>query len=217
MTLESIVFYFFASLMIISAIAVVSLKNSVKAVLSLVLTFFCGAVLWLLLEAEFLAISLVLVYVGAVMVLFLFVVMMLDLENTKSNKNHLKQIIFGVIIAIALFAGLYIALGSQYFGEAVIATPAPHSLEYSNVSELGKLLYTQYFYAFEIAGVILLVAIIAAISLTFRGRLERRGQSVRGQHRVSKEDRLRVVNVKTSASPAEQDKLLDEQAKENDQ
>lgn len=221
MTIETLVFYFFATLMVIGALGVVLLNNSVQAVLSLVFTFFCAAIIWLLLEAEFLAISLVLVYVGAVMVLFLFVVMMLDLDRSKPIKKHGKQLLFGLVVAIILFIGLYLVLRSEYFGLQLMPTPAKHSLEYSNVAELGKLLYNDYFYAFEIAGVILLVAIVAAISLTFRGRLERRGQSIPGQHKVTKEDRLRVVKVeaeltaKENTEKFEQERQLQEkQAKE---
>lgn len=197
MNIESIVFYIFSALTIIAAIGVISVKNSVQAVMCLVLTFFSAAALWLLLEAEFLAITLVLVYVGAVMVLFLFVVMMLDVDFAALKQGFVKQLPLGLLVGFALFGAVYWVVRSQVFGTQQIPEPAKHDLEYSNVEELGRLLYGEYFYPFEIAGVILLVAIIAAISLTFRGRRERKGQSVREQHRVTKDERLKIVKMKT--------------------
>ncbi|MHC9509512.1 NADH-quinone oxidoreductase subunit J [Kangiella sp. M94] len=195
MTAEQIVFYVFATLTIVSALGVVTVRNSVQAVLCLVLTFFSAAVLWMLLEAEFLAVVLVLVYVGAVMVLFLFVVMMLDVDFASLKQGFTRYLPFGVLVAAALLIGLYWVLRGEVFGLEAMPEPAKHGAEHSNVEVLGRLLYTDYFYAFEIAGVILLVAIIAAISLTFRGRRERRGQSVPTQHRASKDERLHIVKM----------------------
>ena len=195
MTVESIVFYFFSALTVLGALGVISMKNPVQAVLCLVLTFFSAAALWMLLEAEFLAITLVLVYVGAVMVLFLFVVMMLDVNYASLKSGFSKYLPLGVITALALFGAIYWVIRSEVLG--VIPEPAKHGPEYSNVKALGRLLYTDYFYAFEIAGVILLVAIVAAISLTFRGRRERRGQSVPLQHQATKEERLKVVSMES--------------------
>lgn len=195
MTVESIVFYVFAALTVIGALGVISMKNAVQAVLCLVLTFFSAAVLWMLLEAEFLAVTLVLVYVGAVMVLFLFVVMMLDVDYASLKSGFTKYLPLGIITALALFGAIYWVIRSEALGD--MPEPAKHSADYSNVTVLGKLLYTDYFYAFEIAGVILLVAIVAAISLTFRGRRDRRGQSVPLQHQATKEERLRVVSMES--------------------
>lgn len=195
MTVESIVFYLFAGLTVIGALGVITMRNAVQAVLCLVLTFFSAAVLWMLLEAEFLAVTLVLVYVGAVMVLFLFVVMMLDVDYASLKSGFTKYLPLGIVTALALFGAIYWVIRSEVLGD--IPEPAKHSAEYSNVTVLGKLLYTDYFYAFEIAGVILLVAIVAAISLTFRGRRERRGQSVPMQHQASREERLRVVSMES--------------------
>ncbi|NVK22552.1 MAG: NADH-quinone oxidoreductase subunit J [Kangiellaceae bacterium] len=214
MNVEQIVFYFFAALTIIAAIGVITVKNAVQAVLCLVLTFFSAAVLWMLLEAEFLAITLILVYVGAVMVLFLFVVMMLDVDYAALKQGFTRYLPLGLFTALALFAVIYWVVRSKYFGSDVIPEPAKHGAEYSNVKELGRLLYTEYFYAFEIAGVILLVAIVAAISLTFRGRRERRGQSVPGQHKVSKEDRLRVIKMDAEKAPSDE---LEQTADQNDE
>ncbi|GAA4347413.1 NADH-quinone oxidoreductase subunit J [Kangiella taiwanensis] len=195
MTVESIVFYVFAALTVIGALGVITMRNAVQAVLCLVLTFFSAAVLWMLLEAEFLAVTLVLVYVGAVMVLFLFVVMMLDVDYASLKSGFTKYLPLGIVTALALFGAIYWVIRSEVLGD--MPEPAKHSAEYSNVTVLGRLLYTDYFYAFEIAGVILLVAIVAAISLTFRGRRERRGQSVPMQHQASREERLRVVSMES--------------------
>ena len=197
MTVESIVFYVFSALTVIGAVGVISMKNAVQAVLCLVLTFFSAAVLWMLLEAEFLAVTLVLVYVGAVMVLFLFVVMMLDVDYASLKAGFTKYLPLALIMALALFGAIYWVIRSEVLGE--IPEPPKHGAEYSNVTELGKLLYTDYFYAFEVAGVILLVAIVAAISLTFRGRRDRRGQSVPLQHQATKEERLRIVSMESGS------------------
>ncbi len=168
-----------------------------QAVLCLVLTFFSAAALWLLLEAEFLAITLILVYVGAVMVLFLFVVMMLDVDFAALRQGFVKHLPIGLLLGFGLFGAIYWVIRFEIFGSEKVPEPAKHEQGYSNVEELGRLLYGEYFYPFEIAGVILLVAIIAAISLTFRGRRERKGQSVREQHRVLKEERLKIVSMKS--------------------
>lgn len=205
MSVEQIVFYLFATIAIVSALGVVTVRNSVQAVLCLVLTFFSVAVLWMLLEAEFLAVVLVLVYVGAVMVLFLFVVMMLDVDFASLKQGFTRYLPFGILIALGLLGGLYWVLREEVFGLEAMPEPAKHGAEHSNVEALGKLLYTDYFYAFEIAGVILLVAIVAAISLTFRGRRERRGQSVPGQHRASKDERLHVIKMDAEVSEANDD------------
>lgn len=195
MTVESLVFYLFASLTVLGAVGVITVRNAVQAVLCLVLTFFSAAVLWMLLEAEFLAVTLVLVYVGAVMVLFLFVVMMLDVDYASLKSGFTRYLPLGILVALALFGAIYWVIRSEVLGD--MPEPAKHNAEYSNVSVLGKLLYTEYFYAFEVAGVILLVAIVAAISLTFRGRRDRRGQSVPVQHQASREERLRVVSMES--------------------
>ncbi|AOE50811.1 NADH-quinone oxidoreductase subunit J [Kangiella sediminilitoris] len=207
MTVESIVFYLFATLTVIGAIGVITIRNAVQAVLCLVLTFFSAAVLWMLLEAEFLAVTLVLVYVGAVMVLFLFVVMMLDVDYASLKAGFTKYLPLGIITALAMFGGIYWVIRSEVFGLDKVPEPAKHGPEYSNVTELGSVLYTNYFFAFEVAGVILLVAIIAAISLTFRGRRDRRGQSVPTQQQTSKEERLRIVDIEIGPRQDGRDKI----------
>lgn len=192
MELKSLVFYVFAALMLVSATMVITVRNAVRAVLSLVLTFFCAAVLWLLTEAEFLSIALVLVYVGAVMVLFLFVVMMLDVDYAAVKQGFTRYLPLGVIAAILVFAGIWGMVREGDFGNGALQAAGGDA---PNINVLGKLLYTDYFYAFELAAVILLVALIAAVALTFRGTRMRKVQDVGRQVHVSKEERLRVVKV----------------------
>jgi len=196
MSFFEVVFYAFSALMVVSALGVVSARNPVHSALFLVLTFFATSAIWLLLEAEFLAITLVLVYVGAVMVLFLFVVMMLDINITRMREGVMRYAPFGVAIAILLIVQMIMVVGPEQFGLDNFALPEKHAADYSNTKELGKVLYTDYVYAFELASVILLVAIIAAIALTMRRRPNTRYQSPDKQMQVMKEDRLRIVKMK---------------------
>jgi len=197
MGIEQLVFYAFSTLLILSAIAVVTVRNSVRAVLFLIVCFFSAAAIWLLLEAEFLAISLILVYVGAVMVLFLFVVMMLDIDYASLKQGFTKYLPIGLLGVVVFFGGVYGLVNSGLFNHNSMPIPAPHASDYSNIHELGMLLYTHYFYPFEIAAVLLLVAIIAAISLTFRGSRERKVQNVSEQVKATKASRLRVLKMDT--------------------
>lgn len=198
MSFYEIVFYAFSTLMVVAALGVVSARNPVHSALFLVLTFFATSAIWLLLEAEFLAITLVLVYVGAVMVLFLFVVMMLDINITRMRQGVMRYAPFGIAIAILLIVQMIMVVGPEQFGLEVerFSSPLKHAADYSNTKELGRILYTDYVYAFELAAVILLVAIIAAIALTMRRRPNTRHQSPGKQVQVLKEDRLRVVKMK---------------------
>jgi len=199
MSFTEIVFYAFSTLMVVSATGVITSKNPVHSVLLLVLTFFSTAAIWMLLEAEFLAITLVLVYVGAVMVLFLFVVMMLDINITMIREGFLKnpiQLLIAILFGCVMLGLMAIVVGPENFGLAQIAEPARHAADYSNTKELGRILYTDYVYPFEIAAVILLVAIVAAIALTMRRRPETKYQTPGKQIRVKKEDRLRIVKMK---------------------
>ena len=193
MSVEQIIFYAFSAILVFSALRVITVRNSVKAVMYLVLCFFTAAGIWMLLEAEFLAITLVLVYVGAVMVLFLFVVMMLDVDYAAMRQGYARYMPLGLLVAGGFFAALIWAVRPLNFGLEKFPEPAKHPADYSNVEELGMVLYSDYFYAFEIAAVLLLLAIIAAISLTFRGRQLRKGQDVDRQVKVKKSDRLKVV------------------------
>ena len=193
--IESLVFYFFAVITIIAAGAVVTARNPVHAALSLVLTFFSSAFIWMLLEAEFLAITLVLVYVGAVMVLFLFVVMMLDINIARIREGFIKFLPVGIALALIMFGLIYYVVSGDQFSLESMAAPVAKAADYSNTKELGMVLYTEYVFAFEIAAVILLVAIIAAISLTLRRRPGTRYQNPSEQMKVQKQDRLRIVKM----------------------
>lgn len=201
MGIEKIIFYVFALIAVASATMVISVRNPVKSALYLVLTFFATAAVWLILEAEFLAIVLVLVYVGAVMVLFLFVVMMLDINMARLKEGFIRFLPIGIGVAVTFAAMIFMIVGRENFGLDKVPAPQAHSGDYSNTVELGMVLYTQYVFPFEIAAVILLVAIIAAIVLTLRRRANTRYQHPEKQVAVKKKDRLRVVNL-----PAEERK-----------
>ncbi len=190
--MEQIVFYFFAILLVFAAGMVITVKNPVHAALFLVLAFFSSAAIWLLLEAEFLAIALVLVYVGAVMVLFLFVVMMLDVNLAELRAGFTKYLPVGGLVALLMMVAMIWVVGSRYFNREV----SPHPADYSNTLELGKVLYTDYIYPFEIAAIILLVAIVAAIALTMRERRPLlKTQKPESQVTVQRQDRIRLVKM----------------------
>jgi NADH-quinone oxidoreductase subunit J len=195
MSFEKFVFYVFAAVLVFAATMVITRRNPVHSVLFLVLAFFNAAGLWMLLEAEFLAITLVLVYVGAVMVLFLFVVMMLDIEVAELRASFIKYMPIGILIGLLMIIELLLVVGPKHFGLDKYAAPARHGADYSNTRELGEMLYTNYLYPFEIAAVILLVAIVAAISLTLRRRPDTRYQDPATQVVVKKKDRLKIVKV----------------------
>ena len=195
--IETIIFYVFAVATVTSACAVVTVRNPVHAALSLVLTFFTSAVIWMTLEAEFLAISLVLVYVGAVMVLFIFVVMMLDINIARMREGFVRYLPLGLAVAAIMLLMMLSVVTSDVFVMDVGSEPV-HAADYSNTKELGAVLYTKYVFAFEIAAVILLVAIIAAISLTMRKRAKTKYQSPSEQMKVRKGDRLRIVKMPSS-------------------
>ncbi|MFV2057018.1 MAG: NADH-quinone oxidoreductase subunit J [Thiohalomonadales bacterium] len=193
MGIELFIFYVFAIVLVGAALAVITVRNPVFAALFLVLAFFNCAGIWLLLEAEFLALTLVLVYVGAVMVLFLFVVMMLDI-NVESLKTDLsKYIPVGMLVGLILLVQLSMVVGVKQFG--LDKTVPAHGVDYNNTREIGLVLYTDYLYPFEIAAVILLVAIIAAITLTMRKRKQKRFMTPDEQVLVKKADRVRLVNI----------------------
>ncbi|HEY0635717.1 MAG TPA: NADH-quinone oxidoreductase subunit J [Gammaproteobacteria bacterium] len=197
MSFEQFVFYAFAVLLVLSAGMVITVRNPVHSALFLVLAFFASAALWILLEAEFLAITLVLVYVGAVMVLFLFVVMMLDINIVKMRKGFARYLPIGAIVAVLLLAVMVMAVGSEHFGLEKWGAPQAHDdVDYSNTKELGRLLYTEYLYPFEVAAMILLVAIVAAIALTLRRRPGTRIQSVDQQVAARRDERVRLVAMK---------------------
>jgi len=197
MGFEKCMFYFFACILIFAAVRVITARNSVYAALFLVLAFFTSAALWLLIEAEFLAITMVLVYVGAVMVLFLFVVMMLDI-NIINRVGLIKYLPVGSAVAAAIVMEmLLVVTGPGYFNSAKYQL-LPHTVGYSNAKELGRVLYTFYIYPFEIASVILLVAIVAAISLTLRRRADTKSKNLNQQTQLAKSNN-RVQLIKLAA------------------
>src|SRR5688572_26876934 len=195
MTFQAFIFYFFAAVLLFAALRVITARNPVHAALFLVLAFFTSAGIWLLLQAEFLAIALVLVYVGAVMVLFLFVVMMLDINLTRIREHFWSYLPLGGFVALLLVAEMALVLLGGYFGTE--GSPAPPALPegYSNTKELGRLIYPEYVYPFEIAAVILLVAIVAAIALTLRRRKHTKSQDPASQIAVRREARVRLVTM----------------------
>ena len=197
MSFEQILFYTFATILVAAAIGVITSRNPVHSVLFLVLAFFNSAVLWMLLEAEFLAIVLVLVYVGAVMVLFLFVVMMLDINVERAREGFTRYAPLGALVTMVVAAEIAYVTHARRLGVQFFASPEPRPLGYSNTEEIGKVLYTDYVYAFEIAAVILLVAIVAAIALTMRKRPNLKVQNIARQVATRSEDRVRIVKMKS--------------------
>ncbi|MDD2916026.1 MAG: NADH-quinone oxidoreductase subunit J [Gallionella sp.] len=193
MNFEIILFYIFAAITLFAALRVITARNPMHAVLFLVVAFISSAGIWLLLEAEFLAITLVLVYVGAVMVLFLFVVMMLDINLVQLRKDFWRWLPFGAVLAGLMAFEMIWVLGAQE--TSIGKTAIRHAADYSNTKELGRLIYTEYVYPFEIAAVLLLVAMIAAIALTLRRRKDAKSQVVTEQIAAKKADRLRIVKM----------------------
>lgn len=188
-------FYFFSVILVGSGLRVITARNPVHAVLSLVVAFVACAGLWLLLDAEFLAIVLVLVYVGAVMVLFLFVVMMLDINLAPLREGFIRYLPVGALVAALIVVQLWMVLGGQDFDLISVPAPAPLPGDASNTEALGRLLYTVYVYPFEIAAVVLLVAIVAAIALTMRRRPGLKNQQPSEQVKASREGRVRLVKM----------------------
>jgi NADH-quinone oxidoreductase subunit J len=189
---ETWVFYVLGAVLLVSGVLVITARNPVHGVLFLVLAFFNAAGIWILLEAEFLAIALVVVYVGAVMVLFLFVVMMLDINLERVREGFWRNLPLALVVGGIMVIEMVFILGNRIFGSAPAQVPAG----YSNTKALGRVLYTQYAYAFEIAAVLLLVAIISAIALTLRKRKDSRYQDPSIQVKVRRQDRVRMVRMK---------------------
>ena len=200
MVFTDIVFYILAAILLFASIRVITTRNPVVAALHLVLAFFTAAGIWLLLEAEFLAIALVLVYVGAVMVLFLFVVMMLDINLDKLREGFWDYLPMAGIIGLLMAVEMVMVLGGKFFISTKIA---PKPADYSNTAELGRVLYSDYLLPFELASVVLLVAIVAAIVLTLRDRKESKSMNAADQVAVKKSDRLRIVSMASESAPAE--------------
>jgi NADH-quinone oxidoreductase subunit J len=194
-TLFAVFFYAFAGLLVISALRVVTARNPVHAALFLVLAFFCASGLWMLLKAEFLSLALILVYVGAVMVLFLFVVMMLDLDIEHLRRDYRKFLPLSFLMGAVIVLELSIVLIRSFIGTATPVQPMLEEMSSSNTHALGMLIFVDYVYAFEVAGVILLVAIIAAVALTLRNRKDSKSQNIAEQVNVNPVDRMRIVQM----------------------
>ena len=194
---ESWLFLAFGAVLLVSGVLVITARNPVHGVLFLVLAFFTAAGIWLLLRAEFLAIALVVVYVGAVMVLFLFVVMMLDINLERVREGFWRNLPLALIVGGIMVLEMVAVLANRIFA----TRPVEVAPGYSNTKELGRVLYTQYAFAFEIAAVLLLVAIIAAIALTLRRRKDSRSQDPAAQVRARREERVQLVSM-----PSETDK-----------
>ena len=194
MNFQDIIFYTFSAILIASSLGVITFRNPVYSALLLVLAFVSCAGLWLLLEAEFLAIALVLVYVGAVMVLFLFVVMMLDINLDRLREGFWSYLPLGAIVALLMVAEMGLVLGGSFFNWFEKDVPQA-AADYSNVQAVGRLLFTDYVYPFELASVILLVGIVAAVALTLRGKRKSKSVSPSQQVFVKSADRVRVLKM----------------------
>ena len=192
MTFSTFTFYAFSAILVFAALRVITTRNPVHAALWLVLSFFSAAGIWLLLQAEFLAIALVLVYVGAVMVLFLFVVMMLDVNFDNLRQHFRSYVPIGALVGALVLLEMALVIVGSAIGPGTALPVAPAG---SNTTALGRLLYVDYVYPFEIAAVVLLVAIVAAIALTHRERRESKYQSPGAQVKVRREDRVRIVKM----------------------
>ncbi len=204
MTFQTITFYVFAAMLIFSALRVITAKNPVHAAMFLVLSFVTAAALWMLIYAEFLAITLVLVYVGAVMVLFLFVVMMLDINFDKLREGFWKHLPIAATVALLMAGQMALLLWGRALKLHNVSPGAPAAAA-SNTKELGRILYTDYLLPFELASVVLLVAMIAAIALTFRGRKDVKSQDIAAQVRVKSGDRLKIIKMDAEKSSPELD------------
>ncbi len=194
MELKTVLFYLFAAVMTFAALRVITARNPVHAVLFLVLAFFNAAGLWMLLQAEFLSIMLIMVYVGAVMVLFLFVVMMLDINIERVRQGFWNNLPLGALVGLLMVGEMAVVLTGRYFGlENLPAHAAPAN--YSNTKELARVMFTDYVFPFELASVILLVAIIAAVMLTLRQRKDTKSMNPSDQVLIKSRDRVRIVKM----------------------
>lgn len=194
MEFKTFVFYFLATVLVFASVRVVTLRNPVHAALHLVLAFFSASGVWILLQAEFLAIALVLVYVGAVMVLFLFVVMMLDINIDRLREGFWSNLPLALIVALIMVAEMSLVLYARFSGE-LESNVQQAAAGHSNVQEVGRLLFTDYVYPFELASVILLVGIVAATALTLRGKRKSKSVSPMEQVFVKAKDRVRVLQM----------------------
>ena len=199
MEFKTFVFYFLSAILVFAGLRVITARNPVHAALYLVLAFFSASGVWMLLQAEFLAIALVLVYVGAVMVLFLFVVMMLDINLDRLREGFWSYLPLGAIIALLMVAEMGLVLGGNYLG-LLESSVRQATTEDSNVQAIGRLMFTEYVYPFELASVILLVGIIAAVALTQRDKRTNKSVSPSQQVFVKARDRVRVLQMPAEKS-----------------
>ena len=195
----SILFYVFSFFFIVSSILMITSRNTAKAALFLILTFFSAASLWLLLEAEFLAITLILIYVGAVMVLFMFVIKMLDTDKSTLRAQFTRYLPLGIFVSIIVIAQMVLVLNADQFDLAMTGVPEKHDASYSNITAIAEQLYTVYVYPFELAAILLLIAIIAAITLVHRNESRSKKQSISEQINVQAKDRMRMASIKPKA------------------
>jgi len=195
MDFKTALFYILSAILVIAALRVVTSRNPVHAALFLVLAFFNASGLWLLLQAEFLAIALIVVYVGAVMVLFLFVVMMLDINLERLRQGFWNNLWLGGPIAVLMVVEMIAVLSTRSFGLEALPAPAAAAADYSNTKALGVAIYTEYVYPFELASVILLVALIAAVALNLRQRKDTKQMNPAEQVAVKSKDRVRIVSM----------------------
>lgn len=195
MEFKTAVFYLFSIVMVLAALRVITSRNPVHAALFLVLAFFNASGIWMLLQAEFLAIALVLVYVGAVMVLFLFVVMMLDINLDRLREGFWGYLPVGALIGILMVAEMGVVLGGSYFGLASMPEPPNPQAGFSNTRELGRLLYTDYVYPFELASLVLLVAMVVAVALTLRKRKGVKFVNPSEQIAIKRADRVELLTM----------------------
>lgn len=197
MNLQLIVFWIFSAVLLGSATMVIVARNPIRCVMFLVLAFVASSCLWMMLEAEFLSLVLIFVYVGAVMTLFLFVVMMINIDLAPLKEGFVRYLPLGILVTAVLVGLILYVISPKHFPFASDARLAAEPANYSNVKDLGGVLYTQYVYPFEIAAAVLLVAIVAAISLAFRGRQNSKAQKISEQVSVRKSDRYYVVNLRS--------------------
>jgi NADH-quinone oxidoreductase subunit J len=199
--LVEILFYVFATILVCAALGVIVSRNAVYSALSLVLCFVTSAAIWLLVQAEFLAVILVLVYVGAVMVLFLFVVMMLDVNLEELREGFVRYAWLGWLTAGAVIVEIVGVIWARSLGVDINKVPVPVAADFSNTRELGLVLYTKYAYPFELAAVLLLVAIVAAIALTMRHRPGLKVQDINRQVATRARDRVRIIKMDAEKRP----------------
>ena len=209
---QLICFYSFGFVTVAAALSVITLKNTVHAVLALVLTFFSAACLWMLLDAEFLALALIVVYVGAVMVLFLFVVMMLDIDQEKMREGFVKFLPVGLIVAAAMLVEMLGLIGVRAMHLQVMGADPAAAAGTSNTAWLGHALYTQYLLPFEVAALILTVGVVAAVALTLRQRADARYESASQQVKVNPRDRVRIVKM-TAERPVDESPVPPQESK----